>query len=144
MAKTVDKAAETNGVARVALPSPARVVDFRNPQYYINRELSWLDFNERVLEEAEDTSHPLLERLKFLAIYASNLDEFFMIRVAGLKEQVFGGVVELAPDGLTPQEQLRHISERLGPLYMRQGNILVGDVLPKLEAAGIVIHPFAG
>ena len=143
MAKTAASVAETNGVASDSGAS-AREVDFRSPQYYINRELSWLDFNERVLEESEDVTHPLLERLKFLAIFASNLDEFFMIRVAGLKEQVFGGVVELAPDGLTPQEQLRHISERLGPMYMRQGNILVADVLPKLEEAGIVIHPFEG
>lgn len=143
MAKTAASVAETNGVASDSGAS-AREVDFRSPQYYINRELSWLDFNERVLAESEDVTHPLLERLKFLAIFASNLDEFFMIRVAGLKEQVFGGVVELAPDGLTPLEQLRHISERLGPMYMRQGNILVADVLPKLEEAGIVIHPFEG
>jgi polyphosphate kinase len=144
-------AAPANGAAPpvpgATLPpsaSPPSETDLRNPQYYINRELSWLDFNERVLEEAEDTSHPLLERLKFLVIFSSNLDEFFMIRVAGLYEQVFGGVVELAPDGLTPQEQLRHISERLRPHYLRQGNLLINDVLPKLEEAGIVIHPFDG
>jgi polyphosphate kinase len=141
MVNTADIAVDENGVLKES-PAPAREIDLRSPQYYINRELSWLDFNERVLEEAEDTTHPLLERLKFLVIFASNLDEFFMIRVAGLKEQVFGGVVELAPDGLTPQEQLRHISERLRPLYLRQGNLLIADVLPKLEEAGIVIHPF--
>ncbi|MEO5929053.1 MAG: polyphosphate kinase 1 [Candidatus Kapaibacterium sp.] len=122
--------------------APVVLTDFRNPQYYINRELSWIDFNERVLEEAEDTSHPLLERLKFLVIFSTNLDEFFMIRVAGLNEQVSVGVVELAPDGLTPQEQLKAISERLRPLILRQGSILVEDVLPKLADAGIRIHPF--
>jgi polyphosphate kinase len=115
--------------------------DFRHPQYYINRELSWLDFNERVLEEAEDISHPLLERLKFLVICSTNLDEFFMIRVAGLKEQVSVGVVELPADGLTPQEQLKAISERLRPLIFRQGSLLVENVLPKLADAGIKLHP---
>ncbi|MBS1910937.1 MAG: polyphosphate kinase 1 [Bacteroidetes bacterium] len=115
--------------------------DFRHSQYYINRELSWIDFNERVLEEASDETHPLLERLKFLVIFSTNLDEFFMIRVAGLKEQVSVGVVELPPDGLTPQEQLRAIADRLRPLLMRQGRMLTQDVLPKLAAAGIVLHP---
>jgi polyphosphate kinase len=116
--------------------------DFRHPQYYINRELSWIDFNERVLEEAEDPTQPLLERLKFLVIFSTNLDEFFMIRVSGLNEQVTVGVVELPPDGLTPQEQLRAISERLRPLILRQGSIVINDVLPKLADAGIIIHPF--
>ncbi|MBX7216316.1 MAG: polyphosphate kinase 1 [Candidatus Kapabacteria bacterium] len=116
--------------------------DFRNPQYYINRELSWIDFNERVLEEAEDPANPLLERLKFLVIFSTNLDEFFMIRVSGLMEQLSGGVVELAPDGLTPQEQLREINERLRPLMERHGRHLVDQIIPKLARKGIVIHPF--
>ncbi len=115
-------------------------VSLRNPRYYINRELSWLDFNERVLEEAGDSSHPLLERLKFLAIFSTNLDEFFMIRVSGLKEQVTVGVVELAPDEMTPQEQLRAISERLRPMIARHGALVVDDVLPKLAQAGLVLH----
>ncbi|MCC7438392.1 MAG: polyphosphate kinase 1 [Armatimonadetes bacterium] len=116
--------------------------DFRNPQYYINRELSWIDFNERVLEEAEDPTNPLLERLKFLVIFGTNLDEFFMIRVSGLMEQLSGGVVELAPDGFTPQEQLRAINERLRPLMERHGRHLVEQIMPKLARKGIVIHPF--
>jgi len=117
------------------------VTDFRHPQYYINRELSWIDFNERVLEEAENPAHPLLERLKFLVIFSTNLDEFFMIRVAGLKEQVWGGVVELAPDGLTPQEQLNEIAGRLAPLIERQSRILTGQVLPQLGENGVELHP---
>ncbi len=111
--------------------------DFRDPQYFINRELSWIDFNERVLEEAEDRSNPLLERLKFLAIFSSNLDEFFMIRFAGLKEQVSVGVVELAADGLTPAEQIAEISRKVKPLVERQVDCLMNDVLPGLEAEGI-------
>ena len=122
------------------VPDPIVRTDFRNPQYFINRELSWIDFNERVLEEAEDEAHPLLERLKFLSIFSSNLDEFFMIRVAGLKEQVSVGVVELAADGLTPQEQLNEIRLKLRPLLERQSRILMDDVLPKLSAAGVEFH----
>lgn len=117
--------------------------DFRHPQYFINRELSWIDFNERVLEEAEDESNPLLERLKFLVIFSTNLDEFFMIRVAGLKEQASVGVVELAPDGLTPTEQIRAISDRLRPLIVRQSTALLQRVLPALAESGIVLHRFA-
>src|SRR5665647_224816 len=83
---------------------------------YINRELSWVEFNRRVLDEALDTSHPLLERIKFLAIFANNLDEFFMIRVAGLQRQVTDGVIEPPLDGLSPMRQLEEIRAALAPL----------------------------
>lgn len=107
---------------------------------FFNRELSLLEFNRRVLAEAEDKSHPLLERLKFISILSSNLDEFFMIRVAGLKNQKTAGVVELSFDGMTPQEQLDEIRKRLVPIYKRQEEILNNDILPALEQEGIFIH----
>ena len=87
-------------------------VNLKDPKLYINRELSWLEFNRRVLEEAEDETNPLLERLKFVAIFFTNLDEFFMIRVAGLKKQVAAGVNRPSFDGLTPKEQLKKISKK--------------------------------
>src|SRR5437870_2691869 len=80
---------------------------------YFNRELSWLEFNLRVLGEAMDETHPLLERIKFLSIFHSNLDEFFMNRVSGLQEQAEAGVSEQSPDGLTPREQLSLIRDRV-------------------------------
>lgn len=90
------------------------------PDYYFNRELSWLEFNHRVLNEAIDPRTPLLERLKFMGIFSSNLDEFFMVRVAGLKQQVEASVSKLTPDGRTPQSQLDSISERLRPMVVKQ------------------------
>lgn len=95
-------------------------IDLRDPQYYFNRELSWLEFNYRVLHEALDPRTPLLERLKFLSIFSSNLDEFFMVRVAGLKQQVEANVSKLTPDGRTPGEQLDAISDRLHPMVAEQ------------------------
>lgn len=109
-------------------------------QNFFNRELSLIEFNKRVLAEAEDKSHPLLERLKFISIVSSNLDEFFMIRVAGLKDQITAGVAELSLDGMTPQEQLKEIRKRLLPLYAHQENILMKDILPALEKEEIIIH----
>ena len=98
-------------------------IDLKDPQYYFNRELSWLEFNSRVLNEALDSRTPLLERLKFAAIFSSNLDEFFMVRVAGLKQQVQAGVAKLTPDGRTPLEQLIAISDRLRPLVKEQDHL---------------------
>jgi polyphosphate kinase len=100
-------------------PTPPEL-DLSNPEYYFNRELSWLEFNQRVIQEALDERTPLLERLKFTAIFSNNLDEFFMVRVSGLKEQVAAGMNRRTPDGLTPQEQLHAISEKLRPTVAKQ------------------------
>ncbi len=109
------------------------------PDHYFNRELSWLEFNGRVLEEAADRSNPLLERLKFLAIFSSNLDEFFEIRVAGLQQQVYAGVApqDYGADGLAPAEQLAAIDRRVHELVAAQYRILGTDVLSGLAAGGI-------
>jgi polyphosphate kinase len=114
------------------------------PQYssehYINRDLSWIEFNARVLEEAGDLDNPLLERLKFLAIFSSNLDEFFEVRVAGLQEQVYADVTpqDYGADGLGPAEQLAAIDSRVHELVAEQYRLLRTDVAPGLAEAGIV------
>jgi polyphosphate kinase len=104
---------------------------------YLNRELSWLDFNGRVLALAEDPSVPLLERCRFLSIWASNLDEFFMVRVAGLKEQVAHGIRTPSPDGLTPAEQLAAIAEKVEDQYRRVGQLFLDELTPLLAKSGI-------
>nr|MBK7066509.1 polyphosphate kinase 1 [Deltaproteobacteria bacterium] len=108
-----------------------------DPQLFINRELSWLEFNQRVLDEAADPGVPLLERVKFLSIVATNLDEFFMIRVAGVKQQLAGDVVELTTDGRNPRAQLTAITERVHRLVMDQYSLYRDHVRPALEVAGI-------
>ena len=94
-----------------------KAIDLNDPKYYFNRELSWLEFNRRVLAEAMDERTPLLERLKFMAIFSSNLDEFFMVRIAALKKQVAAGVSKLSADGRTAQQQLEAITEVLTPMF---------------------------
>lgn len=111
-------------------------------QRYYNRELSWIAFNRRVLEEAQDQSLPLLERLRFLCIFATNLDEFFMIRVSGLKQQVEAGVEASSADELTAREQLAAISAALRPLIQQQIQCLTEDLLPKLADKGIKVLSF--
>ncbi|ACK65676.1 Polyphosphate kinase [Rippkaea orientalis PCC 8801] len=114
-------------------------INLQDPQYYFNRELSWLEFNYRVLHEALDERTPLLERLKFCAIFSSNLDEFFMVRVAGLKQQVEADVSKLTPDGRTPSEQLTAIGERLRPLVQQQDHLFEYTLRKQLIAQGIYL-----
>jgi polyphosphate kinase len=120
-------------------PSSENTPNLDDPSFYFNREVSWLQFNSRVLEEALDMSKPLLERVKFLAIFASNLDEYFMIRVSGLRRQVREGVLKAPPDGMTPTEQLAAIRRTLLPELEQQSTCWRDDLLPKLQAAGIQI-----
>lgn len=108
-----------------------------DPARFLNRELSWLAFNERVLEEAQDASLPLLERLKFIGIVSSNLDEFFMVRVAGLKKQVAGLVAKISVDGRTPAEALDAISQKAHALIDRQYDAWNGELVPRLAEAGL-------
>jgi len=122
-------------------PRPAEigVVPSRS-QFFFNRELSLLEFHARVLEEALDNSNPLLERLKFSSIFSSNLDEFFQIRVSGLKEEL-GDTNIVSPDGLTPAEQLRKTRERIVGLIDQQARCLREEILPQLKAEGISLIP---
>lgn len=115
-----------------------RAIDAR----FINRELSWLDFNARVLTLATDEAVPLLERCRFVSIFSSNLDEFFQIRVAALKDQVAGGIVEPTPDGRTPARQLRDIARRTQDLVEEQERLFIDVLRPALLAAGIEVVAF--
>jgi polyphosphate kinase len=114
-----------------------------NPNLFINREVSWIRFNRHVLDEAYDTSHPLLEQVKFLAIFANNLDEYFMVRVSGLQRQVTKGVLKSPPDGMTASQQLDAIRQMLIPELEAQSNLWNNELLPQLDKAGIHIHHYA-
>ena len=124
-------------------PGPA-IVPLRldDPRLYFSRELSWLEFNDRVLEEAFDDRNPLLERLKFVAIYGTNLDEYFMIRVAALKQQVEAEVNEPASDGRLPAEQLEIIASRLHTSLTRQMELMRERILPELARHGVVVRRY--
>jgi polyphosphate kinase len=111
-----------------------------DPRLYLNRETSWLAFNARVLDQAVSPDFPLLERLKFLAIHASNLDEFFMIRVSGLHEQLEAELIETAPDGLSPREQLTRIGQQLRAQLDTASRLLAQELLPALAEQGIVLR----
>ena len=113
--------------------------DFADPNNFINRELSWLEFNRRVLEEAQDRTQPLMERVKFLAIFSSNLDEFFEIRVAGIKQQIDSGTADIGPDGLTPAEVFEQIQKRTHEMVAEIYRLWNEDIEPALAQNGIHI-----
>ena len=126
---------------RVTQAAAAETLTPEAPERFINRELSWLAFNERVLAESSSSRHPLLERLRFLSISATNLDEFYMVRVAGLRAQVDAGITTTTPEGMTPAQQLRAIDRRARALMVRQQKRW-REMRDELRAVGIVIaHP---
>ncbi|NJM44997.1 MAG: polyphosphate kinase 1 [Alkalinema sp. RU_4_3] len=120
-------------------PPAPEAIPLTDPQYYFSRELSWLEFNNRVLHEALDDRTPLIERLKFLAIFSSNLDEFFMVRIAALKEQVEAEVSKLSIDGKTASEQLQLVGDRLPPMVLQQHQHFEQRLRPELAQNGIYI-----
>ncbi|HJZ68229.1 MAG TPA: polyphosphate kinase 1 [Blastocatellia bacterium] len=129
---------EDSGPQPVTLPQTL----FLSRKLLLNRETSWLEFNRRVLEEALDSSQPLLERLKFSSIFSTNLDEFFMIRVSALKQQIDEGVTELSLDGLTPAAQIKLIGERLRPMLAEQMRCFKEVLLPEFASHNIVVSPY--
>src|SRR5262245_39465486 len=123
------------------LPAPPPGVALEDPSLYFNRELSWLEFNRRVLEEAQDPQVPLLEKVKFLAIFSSNLDEFFMVSVGGLQQKVQAGIHRgSGADRMPPEEQLERIRQVVRQLVDGQYRFVNKEVLPALEKEGIVIR----
>jgi polyphosphate kinase len=120
----------------------ARRPSLSDPSLYINRELSWLGFNNRVLEQARDERHPLLERVRFVAISETNLDEFFMIRVAGLQQQVASELPNPVPDGMTPEEQLLRIHDHTEEFFEARRRILNAELMPALEDEGVRVVPY--
>src|SRR5437660_7411268 len=116
---------------------------FSDPRNFINRELSWLEFNRRVLEEAQDPTQPLIERVKFLSIFSSNLDEFFEIRVAGIKQQIESETSEIGPDGLSPSETFNAIQRLVHELVATQYDLWNKELMPALAKNGIRLHDVA-
>lgn len=122
-------------------PGAPPVPNLDDPALYSNRELSWLEFNRRVLEEAQDARVPLFERLKFLAIFSSNLDEFFMVRVGGLQQKMLAGITRSAgADKMLPKEQLEHIGRNVREMVAEQYRVFSQEVIPGLEQEGVVIR----
>ncbi len=149
---TIDPTSDGEAVGEIVprpgpIGLPAEVLDgvalAGVPERFINRELSWLDFNARVLALAENPLVPLLERAKFLAIFSSNLDEFFQVRVAGLKDQVFAGVGTRTPDGRTPSKQLAELRAGVAQLCERQERIFHELIIPELAEAGLAFSDYA-
>src|SRR6185503_3953529 len=129
-----------NVVAMTPPNEPSAQLDFSNPNNFINRELSWLEFNRRVLEEAQDPAQPLLERVKFLGIVSSNLDEFFEIRVAGIKQQIASETSDVGPDGMSPTELFEAIQGVVHEMVAQQYKLWNKDIEPLLRQNQIIIH----
>jgi polyphosphate kinase len=142
VAKTsvADKPSARIEVLRKDFPTADRFSDLHN---FINRELSWLEFNRRVLEEAQDPTQPLIERVKFLTIFSSNLDEFFEIRVAGIKQQIESETSEVGPDGLSPTETFDRIQKTVRELVATQYTLWKSELLPELAKHGIYVREIA-
>src|SRR6266542_4423580 len=131
---SAEQGAAGQGAAGQAAPQSRSLTD---PYLYLNREVSWLQFNDRVLALATDPATPLLERLKFLSIFSTNLDEFFMVRVSGLREQVEAGVATRGSDGWTPTETLEAIGKHVVPAIEAQARCFLDEMVPALAAEGI-------
>src|ERR1700682_1366475 len=130
------------------IPLPEKAAEparkkFSAPENFINRELSWLEFNRRVLEEAQDATQPLIERVKFLTIFSSNLDEFFEIRVAGIKQQIESETSDLGPDALSPTETFNSIRRIAHELVGTQYALWNNELAPMLAKNGIRVHDVA-
>lgn len=115
---------------------------YTNPEYFINRDLSWVEFNKRVLEEALNSELPLLEKVKFISIFSSNLDEFYMIRISGLREQIAANVSEPSIDGLTPIEQLKKVEKALKPLLRTLDRLWLDEIIPELRKNNIILYSY--
>src|ERR1700745_1614509 len=138
-AQTTPRAEERGGttVPQVVQTAHER---FSDPKNFINPELSWLEFNRRVLEEAQDPTQPLIERVKFVTIFSSNLDEFFEIRVAGIKQQIESETSDVGPDGLSPTETFNSIQRVVRELVSTQYSLWKNELLPELAKNGIRIR----
>src|SRR6266481_8633402 len=129
--------------AVVATSEAPIVRNFSDPANFINRGLSWLEFNRRVLEEAQDATQPLIERVKFLTIFSSNLDEFFEIRVAGIKQQIESETSDIGPDGLSPTELFERIQKTVRELVGTQCALWKNEIQPELAKNGIYVREIA-
>ena len=117
----------------------SHIHELDHPDLYINRELSWIEFNRRVFEQAQDSRHPLLERVKFISIFDTNLDEFIMVRVAGLKDQLVAHVPSLSPDGLTADQQMVAVRQALAPQVQEVCHYWRSELIPLLADQHIYI-----
>src|SRR5262252_9490351 len=142
-AQATARIAEENSTVAVPQILQSAHERFGAPRNFINRELSWLEFNRRVLEEAQDPAQPLIERVKFLTIFSSNLDEFFEIRVAGIKQQIQSETSDVGPDGLSPTELFDRIQKTVRELVGMQYALWNNELQPELAKNGIYVREIA-